>query len=214
MEENNMELFTNNTTREVYCADANIWLTENCNNKIIITSLPDMDEVNLNYNDWINWISITCNNLIKSLSTDGIIFFYQTDRKYKGILIDKKSLISNIFISNRFNNIFSKIILKQNPNTINLFRPTYTNLFAFSKKITSGKSTPDVIYCGKMLYKNAMGFNAVECCINFLKAKNIHAPVIDPFCGMGSVLKISNELGYNSIGIDILKEQTKIAKNI
>ena len=197
--------------RDVYCADSNDWLNGK-KFKIIITSLPDMEEVGLSYLEWREWIIKTSKNLIDSLYNDSIIFFYQTDRKYDGQIIDKKTLISSVFLENGFNNILSKIILKREPNKIDLFRPTYTNLFAFSKNIKSGKATADVIHSGKMIYKNAMGFNAVECCINFIKSKKIEGNILDPFCGQGSVLKISNDLGFNSIGVDILEEQFKKAK--
>ena len=191
--------------------DANKWLLQN-KYKIIITSLPDMEEIGMNLKNWENWIIDTLYNIINSADDDAVIFFYQTNRKYKGKIIDKNYLISDVFLNNGFNKIFSKIVLKKEPNKIDLFRPTYTNLFAFSKKIKSGKATPDVIYSGKMIYKNAMGFNAVKSCIEFLNNKKIKDTVIDPFCGRGSVIHICNKLGFDSIGIDICKEQIKKAE--
>ena len=208
------DLFGNKTTRIVICSDAHIWLNNNKNNKAIITSLPDMEEVGMDVNDWVNWIKKTCKLIIDSLDDNGIVIIYQTDRKYKGRILDKKTLISNEFIKLGYNNIFNKIVLKQKPETTNLFRPTFTNLFGFSKKITSGKSTPDVINCGKMIYKNAMGLNACKTSIEFIKSKIDTNIIIDPFCGQGSILKIANEMGFNSIGVDILKEQCIKAKNI
>lgn len=79
--------------RQVYCTDALKWLEQNRNHKVIITSLPDMEEVGLNLNDWQNWIFQACQLLELSLADDGIIFFYQTDRRYKGQIVDKKGLI-------------------------------------------------------------------------------------------------------------------------
>lgn len=204
----------NNTKRVVICADSHRWLPNNVDIKAIITSLPDMEEVGLNNIDWQRWIKDTCVLLSNSLSDSGLIIFYQTDRKYKGEVIDKKTLISNQFINMGYKNIFSKIILKQKPETVNLFRPTFTNLFGFSKNIKSGKATPDVIFAGNMLYKNAMGFNACKTSIEFIKSKINTKIIVDPFCGQGSVLKIANDLGLNSIGVDILKEQCEIAKNL
>lgn len=207
-------LFINETKREIVCDDAHNWLKNNKNNLAIITSLPDMEEVRLDKNNWISWIKDTCLLLSESLNENGIIFFYQTDRKYKGEVIDKKSIISNVFFRLGYKNIFSKIVLKQEPNTINLFRPTYTNLFAFSKNVKSGKTTADVIHAGKMIYKNAMGLNACRVSIDFIKTKIDTDTIIDPFCGQGSVLKISNDMGFNSIGVEILKEQCDKAKKL
>jgi 2-polyprenyl-3-methyl-5-hydroxy-6-metoxy-1,4-benzoquinol methylase len=209
-----MDLFEENLpTREVYCDDANIWLLKK-RFDIMITSLPDMEEVGATLEKWQEWIKSTCNNIVNSANNDSIIFFYQTDRKYSGRIIDKKTMISQVFLDSGYNNILSKIVLRREPNKMDLFRPTYTNLFGFSKTITSGGTTPDVIYAGKMIYNNAMGFNAVETCINFLKAKKITGTILDPFCGQGSVLKIANQLGYDAIGVDILQEQVNKAINL
>jgi hypothetical protein len=199
-------------TREVHCADANIWLKTHRNLKVIITSLPDMEEVGLDFTSWLNWVGNTCYNLIDSLHPDGIIFFYQTDRRYSGEVVDKKTLISSIFLSEGYRNIFSKVVLKQEPNTTSLYRPTYTNLFAFSRTAQAGKATPDVFPAGRMLYKNAMGYDAVAKCIQFLQEKNIHETIFDPFCGQGSVLKIANALNFNAVGVDILPDQVERAK--
>lgn len=176
---------------------------------VIITSLPDMEEVGLNKQDWILWVKKTCKILANTLGNKGIIFFYQTDRKNEGEIIDKKTLISNEFITLGYKNVLSKIVLKRDVGKIDLFRPTYTNLFAFSKFIKSGKATPDVLHCGKMIYNNAMGLNAVKVCIDFLKDKGIKSTILDPFCGQGSVLIISNHYGFDAVGVEILPEQAE-----
>lgn len=199
-------------TRQVFCMDSHKWLPKNKKIKAIITSLPDMEEVSLDVVGWVDWIKKTCGLLSDSLDENGVIIFYQTDRKYNGMILDKKTLISNEFMDLGYKNIFSKIVLKQQPETTNLFRPTFTNLFGFSRNIKSGKATPDVIHAGKMLYKNAMGLNACQTSIEFIKSKINTNIITDPFCGQGSVLKIANKLEFNSIGIDIQEEQCKIAR--
>jgi hypothetical protein len=199
---------------EIICTDANKYLPKLKNVKAIITSLPDMDEIGLPKRDWIEWIQDTSLNLIQCLDDKGVIFFYQTNRKHNGQVIDKMNLISKVFYENDYKLVCSKIVLKQEPNTINLFRPTFTNLFAFSKKLTSGKATPDVIHAGKMLYKNAMGFEACKLAIDYIKTKVATETILDPFCGMGSVLKISKDNGFNAIGIDILPTMCDSSKSL
>lgn len=197
--------------RIVICEDAHKWLPDNKNLGCIITSMPDMEEVGLDMDAWLIWVKKTCGLLMQSLDETGLIFFYQTDRKYKGTVIDKKSLITQQFVEAGYKNILSKIVLKQEPETANLYRPTYTNLFCFSKTVLAGKATPDVIYAGKMLYKNAMGFNAVKACIDFVQDKTDHKCIYDPFCGQGSVLKIANLSGFNAVGVDIDQNQCTLA---
>jgi len=199
-------------SRIVICADSMDKLKEYNNIKAIITSLPDMEEIGYSLEGWIKWIENACIILMNQLDDNGIIFFYQTNRKYKGHIIDKNSLITKAFIDNNYNKVLSKIVIKQKINTINLFRPSYTNLFAFSRNLKSGKPSPDVIESGKMIYKNAMGFNAVNLCIDYIEKYVDTSSIFDPFCGQGSVLKISNIRGYDSLGIDILSEQCKKAE--
>jgi hypothetical protein len=198
-------------TREVFNKNALHWLQYNEDIEVIITSLPDMSELNATIGGWKDFTKEACERLIDSLSKDGIIFFYQTDRKLNGTTIDKKSFISRIFHDHGFNTVLSKIVLKQKPETINLFRPTFTNLFAFSKVQKGGKATADVIYAGEMIYKNAMGLNACKICIDYVKNKGGNPTIVDPFCGQGSVLKMANDNGFNAIGVDIDEVQTKKA---
>jgi len=199
-------------TKEIITADANIWLQSQKNIKVIITSIPDMDEINLSLSEYKQWVKTTAYNLMGSLDDDGIIFFYQTNRIYNGTIIDKKCMLTGIFMENGFNLILSKIVLRQKPETTNIFRPTYTNLFAFSKRGKLTKRTPDVFPIGQMLYKNAMGMNACQLCIDYVK--DITDMIIDPFCGQGSVLKVAWDNGFNVIGVDIDPKQTKLTKEL
>lgn len=188
---------------------------EKTSHSAIITSLPDFEETNLeSLEDWKLWIWDVCEKLSSELDEKGVIFFYQTDRKYKGTLIDKKNIITNVFIKNGFSKILSKIVLKQEPETISLFRPSFTNLFAFSKKTKGGKVTPDVFPAGEMAYRNAMGNNAIDFCLDYIE-KYIKTDVIyNPFCGSGSVLKRANDRGLNAIGIEIDPDQVIKSREI
>ncbi len=211
-----MKTLFENGKRTVICGDSLtlLYKKEFKNQKCIITSLPDPEEIGIVISDYTLWICETCNALIESMNDDGVIFFYQTNRKYKGKVIDKNFLITNMFQQSNFNKIFEKIVLRQEPEIINRYRPTYTNLFAFSHTQTAGQPTADVIYAGEMLYKNAMGMNAIKVCMDYVGIHYENPTVFDPFCGQGSVLKVANQYGFDAIGIDIDPEQCKIAKTI
>ena len=200
--------------RTVTCMDAMDWLDREGGYKAIITSLPDMEEVGMVESNWSSWILNACFKLQDALDDDGVIFFYQTDRRFSGRVIDKKNLISKAFSINGYSMILSKVVLKREPEVVSLFRPSYTNLFAFSRNITSGKPTPDVIRAGNMLYKNAMGFDAIKMCLDFISNKVDTDTILDPFCGMGSVLKVANDMGFHSVGVDIDKKQCKEARKL
>jgi hypothetical protein len=200
--------------RTVFNMNAFTYLSKHRNIKCIITSLPDPEEIKIPPGNWEGWLKTMLNDLEKSLDKDGVIIFYQTDRRDKGTILDKAYLIKEHFYSYDYNLVFQKIVLKMDVGKISLFRPSYTNLFGFSKskKITTGKPTPDVIEAGDMFYKNAMGLNACQTAINFVRPYT--TTIVDPFCGQGSILKVANDNGLDSIGIDIDKKQCTKARKL
>jgi hypothetical protein len=200
--------------RTVVCGDSLLLLPEYKNIKCIITSLPDPEEMGMALHNYPYFLENVCELLYNAISPESVIFFYQTNRKYGGRLIDKNNLVSKQFYKKGCPKILEKIVLRQEPGIINRYRPTYTNLFAFSHTQTAGTPTADVIYAGEMIYKNAMGMNAILVCMDYIKTHFEKPTIFDPFCGQGSVLKVANQYGFDSIGIDINSEQCQIAKTI
>jgi DNA modification methylase len=47
----------------------------------------------------------------------------------------------------------------------------------------------------------AFGFEAAKVCVEF--CKKFSNRVCDPFCGHGTVLHVAEELGMDSVGVDI-----------
>jgi len=198
---------------QLHNVDSLVWLKDQKPFKAIITSLPDKEEVGMSELGWVQWLHHACELLAEKVDENGIIFFYQMNRRINGRLIDKNFLISRVFIGAGYNKIIEKVCLKQKVGTINPFRPTYTNLFAFSKSIRAGKSTADVIFAGQMLYKNAMGSNAIQYCLDFIRTNVKTNTILDPFCGQGSILLGAKSKFFEGIGVDIDPEQIEIAKN-
>lgn len=188
------------------------WLPMNTyENYSLVTSLPDSAELNLDMYEWRIWFSKAVKVCLAFVSDDLPVIFYQTDRRINKYLESKCGLILSIAKANEFNVIWHKIALKQKPNTLNFFRPTYTHVICLSKKPIATYPTPDVFDDGKVLYKNGIGINSAKLCVEFCKkySKNI----IDPFCGQGTVNAVADFYGMDSIGIDIDKEQSKKARN-
>jgi len=153
--------------------------------------------------------------LKNSLDDDGLIIFYQTNRRSKGKILDKKYIISQVFRADGFNLVYDKIVLKDDPGKVHFFRPNFSHLFGFSKTVKSSKATPDVFPAGEMVYPNAIGHNAAESIFKFISMKKLKPKyILDPFCGRGTVLKFANENGFNAIGIDNDPEQIDYAKTI
>lgn len=195
--------------RIVYCEDAIKYLKAMPDYSLpsTITSLPDAEEVGMNFEDWEDWFISSCQLILRKVARDQFVFFYQTDRKREGGIINKSFLVNLAAQKQYIKPIFHKIVLKRDIGVVSLFRPGYTHLLCFSHKLKIGKATPDVIECGEMLYKNAMGMNAAKVCLDMVGDRS--DTIFDPFCGMGSVLRISNKYGKKAIGVDISIDQCR-----
>jgi hypothetical protein len=91
-------------------------------------------------------------------------------------------------------------------------RPGYSHVLAFGRDVTAGQATPDVFDRGTMLYPNATGLVAARMMVEF--AGKWAQPIIDPFCGYGTVPAVAEALGYDAIGIDIDPEMCERARNL
>lgn len=171
----------------------------------VITSLPDAEEVaNVMTRDaWASWFIRAASLVLERTQTYCI--FVQTDRKVAGGTIDKSHLINKAAEQVSARLVWHKIALRREPGKIDLYRPTFTHLQCFSKdsRLKRGKETPDVIMAGSLQHKNGIGRNAVAFCAAFIKENCNAQRVFDPFCGHGTMLSVSRELGFAVIGVDI-----------
>jgi hypothetical protein len=178
----------------------------------VVTSLPDADECGWSVETWRDWFVNAALLAMQTASDSAPAIFYQTDRKADGGLISKAYLCHAAAERGGFRCLWHKIVLRRDIGVVDLFRPTYTHLIAFSKNCHPGKATPDVIERGQMIYDNAMGMKAAIFSVTFSrKYSNL---IIDPFCGRGTVLAVANAYGIDSIGVDILPEQCNKARSL
>jgi len=191
--------------------NAENWVFEHKHQPSYVTSIPDVGETPYTITEWKKWFYSMAEAIIEKTQPNGYAIFYQTDRKIDGTLIDKSYIINKAAEKTGAKVIWHKIAMKRSPYKADIMRPTYTHLICISKEGVSGKATPDIFYAGKMMYKNAMGLQACQVAIDFLKSKGI-TKVVDPFCGQGSVLVVAGKNKMEAIGIDIDKEQIKRAK--
>lgn len=198
--------------RKVHHADACEWLRENGKHRAIITSLPDLSELQTNLGGWIRFVIEACEALDSALDEGGVIWFYQTNRKYNRTIVNKHQFIGNEFLQRGYQQLHHKIALARDPGKVDLYRPTFTQLFSFSKSLTAGRATPDVFHRGEMIYPNAMGTTACIKAISYVQAYVDTDTILDPFCGMGSVLAVSNAMGLHAVGVDIDKDMCHMAE--
>jgi len=200
--------------REVICCDAFEKLPSIRSAKAIITSLPDASEVECGLSGYEEWFTRGVRTVLGSVASKGVAVFYQGDRKHSGMLLSKASLLCNASASLGFRLLWHKIVLRNRPGAINLYRPSYLHMMAFSRSLKAGKATPDIIERGETVYENGMGINAALTAVRFAVQVAQAQVIYDPFCGRGTVLAVANAIGCNSIGFDIDEHQCAHARTL
>ena len=174
--------------------------------------MPEMEEVNMKIKEYETFMRAAAKACFSSIKPNGYCIFLQTDRKYHG-WVDKGYWITDEARALGFHTVWKKIALTKEVGRADLFRPTYSVMLCFTKDGRVGKLFPDVIYSGEKTYTNAFGIEAVSLCIEYVKSQGVKQ-VVDPFCGSGTTLAVSNNLGLNAIGVDISKEMCMAARKL
>jgi len=201
---------------QIICSDALKWLAHQKDNSLpdIVTGIPDLDEVGMTHPKYLTFFKKSVNLIFQKLNPKSYAIFMITDRKFNKHWIDKGFLIQESAQNNNIPLRWHKIILLRPVDSTHIQRPTYQHYLCFSKESGPGEATPDVMFCGKKVYKNASCPLATAHAINFLKLYSHFDTVIDPFVGRGTVLKEAQKRGLKGIGIDIDPKQCKETEQI
>jgi hypothetical protein len=194
------------------CADAVEWLTNRRDVGAVVTSLPDAAETGMAMERWEGWFVAAAHLCMSAASESAPAVFYQTDRKADGKVYSKSALLFAAASRGRIRLLWHKVVLRRGVGKIDLHRPGYTHLMAFSVGGKPGAATPDVIDAGKMIYPNAMGMNAALLSVRF--AQSTCRRLVDPFCGRGTVPVLADALGMTAIGVDIDQTQVDAARKL
>jgi hypothetical protein len=189
--------------KTVICADSFEWLRANRDQGSIITSLPDASEIGIeDLNEYDKWVRRAATEIFLSASADCPVIFIQTDRRKGGRQFSKAHLLQNVATEQGWFLLWHKIELSAEVGKSNLYRPTFRNMLCFGRgKMSAGQATADVIPPSKRLYEMAFGFAAARVAVEF--CKKFSNRVLDPFCGHGTILHVAEELGMDSVGVDI-----------
>jgi tRNA G10 N-methylase Trm11 len=66
---------------------------------------------------------------------------------------------------------------------------------------------------GTMTWSRAMGSAACEAAVRFVAATGART-IVDPFCGVGSVLAAANAHGLDAIGVEISRRRASRARKL
>jgi hypothetical protein len=181
----------------------------------IVTSLPDHSELPaLGVDGWKRWFVDTAALVCRSVADDAVAIFYQTDVKHDGRWIDKAHLVLSGADAAGSHALWHKIVCRVAPGTTTFGRPAYAHVVCVSRtrRLAPGDATPDVLpSLGTMTWSRAMGAAACEAAVRFVASIGGRT-IVDPFCGMGSVLAAANAHDLDAIGVELSRRRAARAR--
>jgi hypothetical protein len=206
--------------REVWCDDALGWLERHsplagCS---LITSLPDVSGMPaLGLAGWRAWFVAAAERVIDATPDDGVSIFYQTDIKWEGTWVDKSHLCHTAAEHRGSALLWHRIVCRKPPGRNNFGRPAYTHLLCYSRGVRDrgARAYPDVLpSTGAMTWSQAMGVDACRLACEYVLSHTSTRRIVDPFCGIGSVLAVANALGLDAVGVEIVKKRARKARQL
>jgi DTW domain-containing protein YfiP len=190
----------------------------------IVSGLPDISEVRPKVSppQYEAWCIEVVTRMMQLLPDDRVAIFYQTPGRYSGedgSWLDKQYLVTAGARAAGALCVWQKIVLYQDSvgRKRGGTRAGFVTLLCFSKghRVPRDHATVDVLSDrGHMAYSHATGEAACAAAIEYcLEAAERGAPtsddasaagpIVDPFCGYGSVLAVANAYGLPAIGLDV-----------
>ena len=193
--------------REVICAEALGWMRQRGEvaGAAAITSLPDVSELRLDFAGWRGWFLDAVQRVVDAVPPEGVAIFFQADIKREGAWVDKGALVVRAAEDAGARVLFHKIISRRQPGLLTFGRPGYTHLIAVSRQFRCPDvlPIPDIIVDpGRQPWVRAMGVRAAAHAVRFARDQAGAQLVLDPFCGVGTVLAVANRLGVPAIGVE------------
>ncbi len=193
--------------RDVHCAEALAWLRERgcIEGACAVTSLPDVSEVNLALEAWRAWFLSAVRAVIDAVPPDRAAIFFQSDIRQGGRWVDKGALVVRAAEDAGAGVLFHKIVSRRPPGLVTTGRPGFTHLIAVSRELyyEGPLAIPDIIVDpGRQPWVRAMGVKAAAHAVRFARDKAAARVILDPFCGVGTVLAVANRLGVPAIGVE------------
>lgn len=184
----------------------------------IVTSVPDLCEMQpIELEAWRELSSEVTALACRKVAPRSVVVVYQTDIKVDGRTIDKGYLAHRGAERAGVHCLWHKIVCRTTPGNTTFGRPAYGHFMAFSRelRLDPHDSTPDVVpELGVMTWARATPMTAmVETC-RFLARHTPCTRVIDPFCGVGTVLAVANEYGFDAVGVELSDKRARKARRL
>jgi DNA methylase len=218
-QERSMTESTSRPVRTIVQADAFEWMAANAADPAasVITSLPDVSELPLDFDAWRSWFIDAARRVIRWTPPSGVAIFYQSDIRHRGEWVDKGYLVMRAAEEEQAPVLWHKIVCRHPPGTISLGRPTYSHMICVMRgpRAAMRRPGPDVLpEAGFAPWSRAMGVAACRVACRFLCEETASRIVVDPFCGRGTVLAVANTMGLDAIGIDLSAKRCRAARSL
>jgi hypothetical protein len=185
---------------EIICADSLDWLPAHPDCGAIITSLPDANELGVEMVEWRRWFIEAARLCMMAAPKNAPVIFYQTDRKHRGRLNSKVELLFAAGLAAGAYCLWHKIVMRRRPGQVDIHRPGFSHLIAFSCGARPGKASADLMLRGRVIYPNGFGMIPASFAVGFC---DVDLPIVDPFCGRGTIPALAASVGRKAIGVDI-----------
>ncbi len=179
--------------------------------------MPDVSELQRPFDAWRAWFIETAALCCSQVDDEGVALFFQTDIKRDGRWIDKAYLVQRGAEAAGAHLLFHRVVCRAPPGTITFGRPAYAHLLAFSRArlLPPKDSAADVLpRLGEMPWARAMGVAACEAAVRFVQKHAGARTVVDPFCGLGTVLAVANLHGLHAIGVELSPKRAERARTL
>jgi hypothetical protein len=200
-------------TRIVHRGDGVAWLAASAlpADHAIVTSLPDVSEVpEMGADGWRRWFVDTVALACRQVADDAVAIFFQTDIKRDGRWVDKGFLVQLGIEAAGSHLLWHKIVCRVAPGTTTFGRPAYAHMLCASRalRLPPGRSSPDVLpSLGDMPWVRAMGVDACVAAGRFVLGETGCRTVVDPFCGVGTMLAVANAMGMSAVGVELSRRR-------
>lgn len=204
--------------RVVHHGDGVAWLAAHplAADHAIVTSLPDVSELPaLGLDGWRRWFIDTAALACRAAADAAVVIFYQTDIKRDGRWIDKSHLVQLGADAAGSHLLWHKLACRVPPGVTTFGRPAYAHLLCLSRslRLSPGASTPDVLPgLGAMPWSRAMGADVCRAVAEFVLAHTPGRVIVDPFCGVGTMLAVANQVGLDAVGVELSRRRAARAR--
>jgi hypothetical protein len=184
----------------------------------LVTSLPDASELpRLSFDEWRTWFVDAADAVCRAAADDAVAVFFQTDVKRDGRWVDKSFLVQLGAERAGSALLWHKVACRAPAGTATFGRPAFAHVLCFSRglRLDPGRASADVLPAiGSMTWPKAMGLDVCDAVCAFILDNTSCRTVVDPFCGIGTVLAVANAFELDAIGVEISQKRAERARTL